>query len=266
MSNKYTWWWNAKDIDAKGEEVLSFCYSQGVTDIFLQYSTAISANVYSDFISNATYLGIRVHACMGDRSWYDPINYDIIDFRLKSVAEFNASRKAYSKFSGVHFDIEPHTLPEWQTDQLNTVKKWETTVEMYSNDCFSMGLELSASLPFSTCKTICSDNTNHLSSFMIKNHNKIAVMSYRDKAEGNDSILYHSKPFLEHAVELGRANSIIIGVETKDTAEGDKITFAQEGRKAMNEQLYIVDWQAGDYRSYAGHAIHAVNYWMELPL
>lgn len=264
MNKKCTWWWNAKEIEEKGGEVLTFCYAQGVTDIYLQYSTIIPAYWYNNFINSATYLGIRVHACMGDRTWYNPVNYDIIDYRLKSIAEFNSSRGAFARFNGIHFDIEPHTLPEWKTDQIDTIKKWEETVVMYSEACFSMGLELSASLPFSVCKILSSDDTSYVSSFMIKNHDKIVIMSYRDFADGNDSILYHSRPFLEQAVELGRANSIIIGVETKDTSEGNKITFAQEGRKAMTEQLHVVDWQAGMYRSYAGHAIHAVNYWMEL--
>lgn len=260
---KYTWLWDTKLMKSEGSEILFFCKKEHVDTIFLQWSQNTVITDYQEFIAKASSMGIRVHACLGERNWYSMNEYYSIQSRLDQINDYQHISEAESRLTGVHFDIEPHTLPEWGEDQVYVVEEWKKVVSKYSSDVRALGLELTVSVPFSL-KTALDVNGVPMSKFMIENHDKVVIMAYRDKADGSDSILAHTEDFLAQAAIMKVPDVIVIAVETKDTSEGDKLTFAQEGVLAMNKALRLVDWEASNYRSYNGHAVHAVNYWMNL--
>jgi len=262
---KHTWLWDATLMNTRGAEILDFCHKNQVDVIFVQWSTRVLASDYWAFISDATALGIEVHACLGEKTWYDPAGYSTISGKLADIIGFQEAAAVTERFTGIHFDIEPHTLPEWQADQAGTAAKWMQTVDMYTADVRKMGLQLSASVPFSIAN-VSDPLDGTVAAHMMRQHDKVVVMSYRDFALGPDSITEHAKPFLEQAEIAQMPNVVVIAVETKDTSEGGKLTFAQEGKLVMYQQLRLVKFFAKQYRSYAGTAIHAVNYWMDLQL
>lgn len=265
---RYTWLWDATLIKTKGESIIGFCYKNNVNVLYLQWSTRVDATDYNVFIMKATRMGLRVHACLGERTWYDPENFAIIEDKLNAIDAYQRKVAWNSQFSGIHFDIEPHTLPEWKTDNLATVTKWQTTVQLYTKKVREMGLELSASVPFSIAKTPARFGGDYyLSEFMMRQHDKVVVMAYRNMTFGNDSIWEHSLPLLEQTKDIMATEAVVIAVETKESSEGDKLTFANKGKLQLYEALRQIDYAGEEsYVGYAGHAIHAVNYWMDLPL
>ncbi|CFJ38188.1 Uncharacterised protein [Mycobacterium tuberculosis] len=87
-------------------------------------------------------------------------------------------------------------------------------------------------------------------------------MAYRDKAEGSNSISALVPQELGWADELGK--KVLIAVETKQSNEGDFITFYEEGATYMNEELAKLPGLLAQHPSFAGIAIHSYEYWKTL--
>ena len=79
-------------------------------------------------------------------------------------------------------------------------------------------------------------------------------MSYRDTARGNNSLLAISRDWLRRA---DRASvPIRLAVETNPSAEGEHVTFAEEGRRSMRRVIRAVDSRLDGTRTYTGFAVH----------
>lgn len=262
MFKKYTWHWEASDLTNtfRSNEILKFCFKKNVEIIYLQFSKNVDFIYYRMFIEKATSLGIKIHALMGEREWYKTDNYFYIKERLDLIKKYNDESSANQLFTGIHFDIEPHTLPEWKSNQGDVLNQWANVIDTYRNDiAYSLDIETSASVPFSISKVPY--NYAFFSQYMMDKHDKIAIMAYRDFADGNDSICYHSQSFIDQA---WKKSSIIVGVETKPNMDPPKQTFAEEGELEMYNQLEKVNVKFNSYLTYDAIAIHSIKHWMDM--
>jgi hypothetical protein len=197
---------------------------------------------------------------MGEPHWYKLDMCDTVMDYVYSVEEYNNSAAPDEIFTGIHFDIEPHTLPEWQSSRGFVLMDWSFIVDSYTSYVRQhMDIELSASVPFSLSGVPY--NSGFFSEFMMEKHDKIAIMAYRDFAVGQDSICYHSQPFIDQA---WKCKSIVVGVETKPDLLPEKVTFADEGKAEMYHQLEIVERTLSPYPTYGGIAIHSVKHWSNM--
>lgn len=263
---RYTWQWKASDAVANKKELLKFCKVNQVQVIYLQLSNSVTDTDYLSFNREANLCGIQVHAAAGEKEWALVENRQHIQKFIDRVFLINASAKPEEAFTGIHFDIEPHTFSNWSTDKDTIVKNWIQNVDWYVNDIRiskASNMEISAALQFSL-DTIQTGNPDYptLDRYMIAKHDKIAIMAYRNRVEGQDSIISISQTKLDHAEEMRKPDSVIIGVEICPSKEGEKITFAHKGRNAMLQSLQFLDFQLSGYKSYAGHAIHSLSCWM----
>jgi len=87
-------------------------------------------------------------------------------------------------------------------------------------------------------------------------------MSYRDTARGPNSLLAISRNWLRRAARAGVP--VRLAVETNPSAEGEHVTFAEEGRAAMLRVLQTVDAELRGTGSYAGLAVHDLAGWRAL--
>jgi len=101
-----------------------------------------------------------------------------------------------------------------------------------------------------------------LGQWLISKHDQVAIMSYRDRAEGPNSVASLSAEELEWADELGK--TVLLGVETKRSSEGNHVTFYEEGGRQLNLELAKLPGLIGEHPSYGGIAVHSYEHWKAL--
>lgn len=254
-AQKATWLWNTQLIASSPDEVLQFAASQHVNLIYLQINADLDASVYHSFIAAASAQDIAVEALDGAPSWALDAQRPQLQSSLDWISSYQAGASAEQRFSGIHIDIEPYLLPEWNTDQASVIAGWQQSVLDVAQTASQLGVEASADIPFWLYTLNTSDGST-LSSWMMKQYNSVTLMAYRDRA---DSILDVSYAELQEGAETGAR--VYIGVETNQTDEGNNISFYEESAAYMNQQLDQVTVTASVYSSFAGIAVHDYNGW-----
>ncbi|MFZ4453107.1 hypothetical protein [Salibacterium aidingense] len=219
---------------------------------------------YQKFIKLAHENDIEVIALDGASEWAKKKNHKTPIKRMIQVVKYNNFSDEEEQFDGIQMDIEPYLLDEWDTeersrlilDYLNGLNKLDTIAADHH-------IDFMIAMPFwfdgDEYETDYNDVTKPLSDHVMDIVDTAAIMAYRDKAEGNDSMIYHSEHELEYANENG--NTIVIAVETQNL-EGivepyyEKVSYFEEGEAYMDENLEIVDAAYAEEPGYGGQAIH----------
>jgi hypothetical protein len=81
----------------------------------------------------------------------------------------------------------------------------------------------------------------------------VALMDYRHKAAGSDSILSHAASEIAYADRVGK--KVVIGLEVSPN-ELDKVTFDRVGPKVFEQAVGTVEQALHGDPSFAGFAIH----------
>ncbi|GAA0134337.1 hypothetical protein YSY43_11770 [Paenibacillus sp. YSY-4.3] len=256
---KATWLWNTKLIETQTEELLAFSASEGIHMIYLQISTRVDIPYYKNFIYKANALGIQVHALNGAPNWALESNRSQLTSFMNWIRSYQAMAAEEEQFTGVHVDIEPYLLPEWKNDMNTVIGQWQSNVQYIVQEAKKMKLPIAADLPFWLDKYAASDSEMSLSSWMISQYDSVTLMSYRDSAT---AVINLAKEELQEAAKLNKR--IYTGVETKYSAEGNHVSFYEDGYDYMNTQLLYLDQLGRTYSSYAGIAVHDLVGMMEL--
>ncbi len=214
------WWWN----DELDNSYLDFASKQNITEIY--YCSSKFNSETENFIKTAKQKGISVYWLTGEYEWL----YDYQKLKNK-IAEFSEYQNIYNyKFSGVHFDIEPHQHPEFENKRTEIIGKF---VEL----CFNLKQDypdfyIEYDLPFWLDDEITfNGKTKPAYQFIIDYSSKVTLMSYRDTSEEIYSV---SKDEIEYALSVGK--TLNLGVETKSN-EGDKVSFMEEGKQVMLNEI-----------------------------
>ena len=109
------WWWDNRLDDT----YLDFAASQGVTEIYY-YASSFSERI-SDFIGRANKKNIKVYWLTGKYEWIE--NPDPL-YELISEYETFQSTSGYNRFSGIHFDIEPHPQEHFRFTSISVSFSW----------------------------------------------------------------------------------------------------------------------------------------------
>ena len=107
-------WRTTYHLGAGGAQLVATCRRGSVNEVYL----AVDAPTLSDprlpgLIVALRQGGVRVHALMGDATWYQPTKQQNMLKLIDAVGAYNAHVvNPRAHFVGVHFDIEPHQLPQ----------------------------------------------------------------------------------------------------------------------------------------------------------
>ncbi|MCG6197596.1 fibronectin type III domain-containing protein, partial [Anoxybacillus sp. LAT_38] len=88
-------------------------------------------------------------------------------------------------------------------------------------------------IPWRGTATWLSEHVQNISDY-------VAIMDYRDTADGSAGIIQGALGELAYANAIGKPGSVVIAVETLDIADGgdpETITFREEGRTHMESEL-----------------------------
>jgi hypothetical protein len=239
------WWWD----DTLGSEYLDYAKENNVTEIY--YCSDNFNNETASFIKKSNAYNIKVYWLAGEYKWLsNPFSlYQKIERYYEYQEQF-----PNNKFDGIHLDIEPHQDPDFNKNRKDLItrliKLAKYLKENYSDITFDYDI------PFWLHDTIYLDNEEKAAySYMIDIANRVFIMSYRDDA---NSIYSVASEEVEYAKNKNKI--LILGVETKSD-EGDNVSFMEEGKQYMNNEIKKVRKLIPE--NY-GISIHQIKTWYNL--
>lgn len=254
-----TWLWDTMQIVDHTESILQFAATHQISAIYLQINRDVKLPYYKEFIRKAGEQGVVVDIMDGRPAWGLSENVNQIAAFLDWIEAYQSQAEADERFAGIHLDIEPHVLPEWKTDQERVISEWQGNVRYIMNRAAKMNLPVAADLPFWLDNYKIPGSDMAVSSWMIRQYDAVTIMAYRDTAK---AIFDVAKTELAESAALGKKLSI--AVETKQSKEGQFITFYEEGKAYMESQLKLVESMAKGYDSYSGISVHEYSAWKSL--
>ncbi|HSP22282.1 MAG TPA: amidase [Planococcus sp. (in: firmicutes)] len=256
-----TWLWNPWMVVNDEAGTLAFLENKQLNKVYIQIDRDISKAVYRSFIGKAKAMGIEIYALDGAPSWVAPKGYTNQNQLMSWLIDYQKNTAKNAQFSGVHLDVEPYLYSGWNTSRAATVKSFQSLVQRANTSTAKLALPLEVDMPFwfDEIKYKNTYGTGLLAEWLIANTAGVTIMAYRDSAPMIIDIVKN-----EMAMAQRHGKSIVIGVETGVTDEGNIITFAEEGEAFMNQELAKVAAHYAGNPAYKGNAIHHVGSWMTL--
>ncbi|NUR87240.1 MAG: fibronectin type III domain-containing protein [Nonomuraea sp.] len=208
--------------------------------------------------------GMRVHATVAAGT-SPPYLGVLPQYRDRAVTEmervlnYNLSSREDERFDGINVDIEPYILPWFRAEQPEPQIQWLDTLRamIERRDAAGSPLLFGPAIPrwLDTLQIPYGGATKPLSEHIQDMSDYIAIMDYRDQAQGGAGIIAQA----QNEIAYGKPLSVVLGVETLDIAtSGDPatITFREEGRDAMEAELSQVYQAFAGSKAFAGVAMH----------
>jgi hypothetical protein len=273
--SRAVWTWEAdsyamvKDPSVAQEAVI-YLQSQQIDTVYL-YADAYAGHnliveqpkLYRAFIARLHRQHMKVYALLGS-SYLHTENYVLPAYRkqaedmLRRVVQYNVAAPAAARFDGVNMDIEPHILDEWND---NTRERLLTDFLDMGDALMKIKRQYHATLAVGPAIPFWLDGIDlqwkgvrrPVSEHVIDLFDYVALMDYRHKAEGSDSILSHAASEIAYADRVGK--KVVIGLEVSPN-DLEKVTFDKAGPKVFEQALLTVENALHDDPSFAGFAIH----------
>jgi len=259
---KATWVWDTTALMKDKNEMLAFAEDQGVNVIYLHVDRkARDFEPYRAFIEEAHGLGIEVEALGGDPAWgLTEYQQDIESF-IGWIKDYQLAAGERAAFDGIHVDIEPYLLKEWEQDRDDIVRQWMGNVEFLVKKVKQgASLRVSADLPFWIHKIPASDSES-VGSWMIEQLDGVVLMNYRNFAIGENGIIANALPMIKEGTRAGKP--VIIGLEMAPSDEGEHISFFESGTSSMHRQMQLSHMVMRWHTGYQGFSIHDYKSWRE---
>jgi len=234
------WVWSEEvvtDDDARAR-FFEFIHSEHITALYLHAYGLLSANpaALENFIAEAG--DVEVELLAGDPSWALTAHHgEVLDFVQAAIA-FTQGVGDAGRPVGLHFDIEPYLLDEWDSAQEETITQYLDLLVAVREELSEaeVPLFLSADIPFwyDTIEATYNGQTKPLHQYVQDIVDCVVIMDYRDTAGGSDGIIAHAGDELFYASKTGKL--VTVGVET-NCIEPAKITFCEEGKAALEQEL-----------------------------
>ncbi|MEK3734908.1 hypothetical protein MKX64_21075 [Paenibacillus sp. FSL M8-0334] len=255
-----TWVWQTEFIADRGEQLIAFAKDEGINLIYLQIQRQLPKPMYEHFIQQAHENGIAVHALGGDPRWaLAEYRNDMLDF-ADWVTSYN--REAAARFDGIHLDIEPYVLDQWEDQHPSIIESWQRNLTAFLNTISDAGLETGIDIPFWFDSFTLADGTG-LNESLMNDFDHVTVMAYRNQLDSANGIISLVQSELELASRLG--HRVIVAVNTKEMPKEPHTSFYGLGKTYMNQTLLELQHELSSFPSFAGLAIHDYRSWESMP-
>ncbi|MDR0267557.1 hypothetical protein [Paenibacillus sp.] len=255
-----TYVWDANQVLQNSEEILEFAKEKKLNWLYVHLDLQQPFSAYSSFVKQASAAGIEVHAMGGNPSWALQETREKMMTLVKYVKDYNLAVKGDERFHGIHLDIEPYLLPEWNADPERVISNWISNIDAFVTE-LKKGSQLQASMDLAVWldKYKVPGEIISVSKWMIDRMDHVSLMAFRNTANGSNGIVDVSKEEIAFADELGKL--ILISVEMKESHEGQHVSFYEKGAKYMEGELAKLPEMLKDSPSYTGNIVHAYEYW-----
>ncbi|RKL67852.1 amidase [Salipaludibacillus neizhouensis] len=259
--DRATWLWNPWMFANDEDGTVTFLESKNVNKVYVQIDQEMSIPDYQSFIEKASAKGISIYALDGAPDWVAPKGARNQSKMLSWLENYQQESSTAQAFAGVHLDVEPYLYSGWSKNQAKTVTAFQSLLTDAKTRTESLGLPLEVDLPFWFDEITYKNSFGKgiLAEWVIANMDSVTIMAYRDSAP---MIIDIVKNEVAYAGQHGTA--LVIGVETGQTREGDRITFYEEGETYMNQQLEMVNNHYANYPGFNGIGIHHVDSWKNI--
>jgi hypothetical protein len=198
------------------------------------------------FLRAAHGRGISVLAVEGDPHMVLPAGQPNAIARAKAIRNYQLSVVARERLDGLQYDIEPYTLPNFDTNNPDHLRKWSDTYRLLRQ---AYAHKLDIVLPFWIADKPAGAAFVRQAAVHATG---LATMAYRTE---KDRIISAAMPLLKIGTELDLP--VRVALEMGPTNEGPSVSF--EGDlpallKAMRQTLPVLARQDG----FAGFAIHGI--------
>ncbi|ANU14537.1 amidase [Planococcus halocryophilus Or1] len=255
---KATWLWNPWMIYSDEAGTLAFLESKDVNKVYVQIDEDIPATTYQSFIEKAGAAGMTIYALDGANDWVAPKGFAKQDRLMNWLSTYQQGALPAQKFTGVHLDVEPYLYSGWNTNRAATIKSYQALLSKAASSTAAMNIPLEADMPF-WFDEIAYKNTygkGVLAEWVIANTDSVTLMAYRDSASMIKELV---KNEVAYAEKYGK--TVVVGVETGQTDEGNNISFFEEGEAFMNRELAAVSAYYSTASGFGGVAVHHVDSW-----
>lgn len=274
-SSRAVWTWERDSYamlesrDA-AEAAFDFLRSKRVDTLYLYADAFEGRNLIADqprryraFIAQAHQRGFRVYALLGS-AYLRTERYVLPGHRkeamamLKRVLDYNASAAAEERFDGANLDIEPHLLDEWNDasrvglvrDFIDVSAAW-MAMKKESGQTLAIG----PAMPFwfDGIPVQWRGRTRPASEHFADLYDYVALMDYRDHAEGRDGIIAHAAEEMAYAEKIGK--QVVIGLELTPN-ELKKVTFNHLTEADLAREIAETEAAYGKSEAFDGFALH----------
>lgn len=256
-----TWIWNAWILVDNETKVLQFLQSKRINKVYLQIDYDISKSVYQSFIEKASAKNIQIYALAGETNWITENGIEYQNQLMNWLELFQREATEAQRFLGIHLDIEPYDTNIWSTKRTAAIQTYQQLVIHAKKKARTFKLPLELDIPFWYDEI--SYETKYgkgiLSEWLISYSDGVTIMAYRDNSK---DIIQIVKNEIEYAKRMDK--KVVIGVETLKSAEGNLVSFSEEGEAYMDQQLKKVQKHFSKKQSFKGTAIHHLESWMEM--
>ncbi len=252
------------------DEALAFLQRKRINIVYLYADAYEGRNLieqrpqlYRAFIRRAHERGIQTYALLG--SWYLSTERYVLPRHqrkaramLQRVLDYNAAAAPGERFDGVNYDIEPHLLDEW--DDANRQRLLRGFLDMSADMMDAkrksgQSLVIGPAMPFwwdgiemewRGVRKPVSEHVTDLTDY-------VALMDYRNRAEGPDSILSHARAEMDYAARTGKR--VVIGLEF-NPGEPAKLSFHGMQEAEFEREAGKVEAAWGKRPAFAGFVFH----------
>lgn len=269
------WVWETEtfqllDRDDRWDETFAFLTRWNLTTVYLYADMYKGRNIIRDepekyrrLITALHRRGFKVYALLGSmylrtQEYILPERRVVALQMFKNILRYDAGSAAAERFDGINVDIEPYLLDDWSENRtLRATQYLDLAAEfMRLKREAGSALAVGPAMPFwfdGIDDIAWRGKRQRLSDHVQDIYDYVAIMDYRNFAQGPDGIIAHATDELAYADRTGR--SVVIGVETLLT-EPRKVTFHGMGYATMEEQLKIAETEFSTHPSFSGFAIH----------
>ncbi|MFE6074061.1 hypothetical protein ACFVQB_06220 [Paenibacillus sp. NPDC057886] len=258
-----TYIWQASQVtNDGGDHILEFAKAQNINWLYVRLDLDQPYSSYRSFVKRAQAQGIEVHAMGGHPIWGKKENRPRIQRLIDYVKNYNAESEPDERFKGIHLDIEPYTLPEWENDRDTLLTEWAANIAYFHEETKKdSNLETSADLAVWLDTLQLPGRDMSVSEYMITTLDHVSLMAFRNIAEGSNGIADVVSQEMKIADGLGKP--LLISVEMKENFEGKHISFYDKGAAEMERQLALLPDLLSEYKAYKGNIVHAYDYWIQ---
>jgi len=274
-ASRAVWSWERDSyamLETRDEAAAAFDFLQakGVDTFYLYADAWQGRNLlatqpqrYRDFITDAHRRGFKVYALLGS-AYLNTERYILPEQRgaatamLKRVLDYNARAPQQARFDGVNLDIEPHLLDEWNDanrenllrDFLDVSAAW-MAMKKESGQTLAIG----PAIPFwfDGIQVQWHGKTRPASEHIAELYDYVALMDYRDHAEGRDGIVAHAAKEMAYAEQVGK--QVVIGLELTPNAL-KKVTFHHRSEADLQHEMAATQAAYARSKAFAGFALH----------
>lgn len=274
-ASRAVWIWEADSYamvkdPAVAREAVAYLQSQHIDTVYL-YADAYRGHdlvvehpeLYRAFIERLHRRRMRAYALLGS-AYLHTERYVLPAYRRRAegmfrrVVQYNAAAPPAARFDGVNMDIEPHILDQWND---NSRKRLLADFLDMGDALMKIKRKYHATLAVGPAIPFWLDGIDlkwngvrrPVSEHVIDLFDYVALMDYRNRIAGRDSILSHAASEIAYADRAGK--KVVIGLQVSPD-EPEKLTFDKAGPKAFEQALDTVERALRGDPSFDGFAIH----------